>query len=101
MKKRVVLLIVYVFFSLNFHNENVFSDDNWDKLLTVPSQKIPIEDTLFHPFFIKLKNGRLIETDIYELKFIGRFHNYIILSGRQCYECDAPYEIFVHPIKGG
>lgn len=52
------------------------------------------------------KNGSSVETNLFNLKFIGQFPKnsktpYLIFSGRDCDECDANISIYVHsPAEG-
>ena len=44
---------------------------------------------------LKFKKGKEFQTEIYELKYIGQVDNgskapFLIFSGRDCDECDAP-----------
>ena len=99
MKNQLFIKIILILTCLTLYTGSVCAQDNWDKINVIPSTKAPPGDAIWFPHFLKLKNGKTIETNIYELKYIGRFHDFIILSGRECYECDAPFEIYVHPIN--
>jgi hypothetical protein len=55
---------------------------------------------------IKFQNGKSFETPLYELKYIGQLKTqakipYLIISGRQCQDCDENISIYVHSPSDG
>ena len=72
--------------------------DSVDKSL---SQDITIDGKT-----IVWSNGQTFETNIYDLQYIGQLESeskrpYLILSGRQCDECDANTSIYIHSPSDG
>jgi hypothetical protein len=56
--------------------------------------------------FLKFKNGKEFNTNLYELKYIGMVPNgnkapFLIFSGRDCNECDANISIYIHSPSNG
>jgi len=55
---------------------------------------------------LKFKNGKIYDTHLYSLEYIGQIPNgnkapFLIFSGRDCDECDANISIYVHSPANG
>ncbi len=63
------------------------------------------EEAVYNSGIIRFKDGKSLDTGIYELDYIGTLATsrgpFLILSGRECLECDAGFEIFVCPVSDG
>jgi hypothetical protein len=55
---------------------------------------------------LRFKNGKMFNTSLYSLKYIGQITNdnkapFLIFSGRDCNECDANISIYIHSSSNG
>ena len=79
---------------LNKSSESVQSNNNSWEVTAVKDKKI---------FF---KNGKLLNTYLYDLKYIGQLSSYnkapyIIMAGRSCENCDENISIYIHSPSDG
>lgn len=90
MKTACLLVFCYVIFSLNTCIDN---SDEW-------VFKEIKGDTIF------FNNGKFFKTGLFELKYLGQLNTknklpYLVLSGRQCDECDENTSIYIHSFSDG
>ena len=106
MKLNCTLLGVILLISSN----TLIEKNHTTKILSYKSPQIKkSDDWLFDKVddkALKFKNGKVFNTNLYSLKYIGQIANdnkapFLIFSGRDCNECDANISIYIHSPSNG